>query len=165
MIINLNTLIEDAKNFNRGTDAGRELVAKSLRKLKAGRSVLVDKNNRIIAGNKTVVGAMDAGINEAIVIETDGEQLVVVKRTDLDLETDVKARELSFVDNRTSQVGLEWNVEELNNFLILNPQEILGMDAEFLASLDAGMLNSDDVNIEKESHDLTCPKCGYVWEK
>lgn len=44
----------DQKNFNKGTSSGKELMQKSIGKFGAGRSVLVDKSNNIIAGNKTV---------------------------------------------------------------------------------------------------------------
>lgn len=135
-IIKLSELIQDAGNLNRGTDAGRELVSESIGKLGAGRSVLVDRQGRIIAGNKTVSGAIQAGLTEALIIETNGEQVVVVKRTDLDLESDLKARELSFADNRASEVGLEWDAEEMANFLdsVDNPLDIVGVDMELLNS-------------------------------
>lgn len=52
----------DNKNANRGTVRGRESVAKSLQKDGAGRSVLIDRDGRIIGGNKTVEQASEAGI-------------------------------------------------------------------------------------------------------
>jgi len=47
-------LIHDDKNFNKGSEAGAKLIKKSFEKFGAGRSILLDKNNRIIAGNKSV---------------------------------------------------------------------------------------------------------------
>lgn len=41
----------DDKNFNKHTEYGMSLIEKSLRNNGAGRSILIDKNNRIIAGN------------------------------------------------------------------------------------------------------------------
>jgi hypothetical protein len=79
----------------------------------AGRSVLVDRHDRVIAGNKTVEAARAAGMESIIVIETDGSSLVAVRRGDLDLETDKKARELAIADNRASELDLEWNPEVL----------------------------------------------------
>ena len=46
-------------------------------------------------------------------IETDGQELVVVRRSDLDLATDEKARRLAYLDNRASELGLEWDVEQM----------------------------------------------------
>jgi hypothetical protein len=99
----------DDKNANRGTKRGRKMVADSLREYGAGRSVLVDKDDRIIAGNTTVKNAGDMPVR---VVETDGTELVVVKRTDLSLD-DPKARSLAIADNRASEIGLEWDVANL----------------------------------------------------
>ena len=52
-IIDIEQLSQDARNFNRGTEEGRELMQRSLQQLGAGRSILIDKDNNIIAGNKT----------------------------------------------------------------------------------------------------------------
>src|SRR5687767_15136053 len=91
-------LSPDNRNANKGTPRGLQMVEDSLRTYGAGRSILADKQGRIIAGNKTLQSASD--INLPIrVIETDGKELVVVQRTDLDLN-DPKARELAIADNR-----------------------------------------------------------------
>src|SRR5687767_11348240 len=50
----LTDLTPDPKNANRGTDRGRDALARSLREYGAGRAVLIDRQGRIIAGNKTV---------------------------------------------------------------------------------------------------------------
>src|SRR5277367_2041812 len=93
-------LLLDHKNANLGTKRGRELLASSLGRYGAGRSVVVDRNNRVIAGNKTVEAARAAGMKSIAVIETDGSSLVAVQRGDLDLKRDKKARELAVADNR-----------------------------------------------------------------
>ena len=111
--MDIKDLIQDPQNANRGTERGAEIVRKSLEKLGAGRSVLVDKNGVLIAGNKTAQAAIEAGLGETIVIDSDGKKLVVVRRTDLDLSQDAAAKELAIVDNRASEVGLEWDVETL----------------------------------------------------
>ena len=68
------------------------------------RGVAVDKNNRLVAGNKTSAAAKAAGYKKAIVVETDGDTLVVTKRLDFDLADDTNpARKAAFYDNRTSE--------------------------------------------------------------
>jgi len=110
----------DDKNANRGTERGRELVRKSLQKYGAGRSILVDKNGKVIAGNKTLEQAIAEGI-EIEMIKSDGKRLIVHQRTDLDLDKDQAARELAIADNRTSEIGLDWDFDLLaemtENFL------------------------------------------------
>lgn len=109
----LSDLHQDTRNFNKGTEAGRELIRKSLRELGAGRSLLIDKNNKIIAGNKTHEGAEAVGLDDVIIVETDGSKVVAVKRTDIDIDTK-KGREMALADNATVQVDLKWDTEELN---------------------------------------------------
>lgn len=106
-------LVLDEKNANKGTKRGRELLGESLEKYGAARSVVVDRNNRVIAGNKTVEAARAAGMKSIYVIETDGSSLVAVQRGDLDLKRDKKARELAVADNRVGEIDLEWNPEVL----------------------------------------------------
>lgn len=90
----IETLIPDNKNFNKGTEFGEHLMDKSLREFGLGRSILIDKNNRIIAGNKTAEKAADIGFDNVIIVETDGNSLVAVKRKDIDLDS-AKGRELA----------------------------------------------------------------------
>lgn len=102
----LTELIPDDKNANKGTQRGANVIEASLAELGAGRSVLVDKDLRLIAGNKTVQAAIAAGLESAIVVPVTGDQLVVVQRTDLSLD-DAKGRKLAVADNRSSDC--RWN--------------------------------------------------------
>jgi len=99
----------DVRNANTGTKAGREMLKHSVESLGYGRSILVDNDNNIIAGNKTFKEANEQGIETVRVIETDGSELIAVKRTDLNLYEDPKARELAFADNRTAETNLTWD--------------------------------------------------------
>ena len=108
-VVPITQLVLDDKNSNKGTKRGRELLGESLERYGAGRSVVVDCHNRVIAGNKTVEAAVASGMKSIAVIETDGSSLVAVQRGDLDLKKDKKARELAIADNRVSELDLEWN--------------------------------------------------------
>ena len=110
-LIDIEELRQDTLNFNKGTYEGEGLIKKSLERFKAGRSVLIDKNNNIIAGNKTVSAAATIGM-KVRVIETTGEELVAVKRTDIDLDSK-EGRELALADNRTAQINLAWDEHNL----------------------------------------------------
>jgi hypothetical protein len=99
-------LQKDKRNGNKHTVRGDAAVAESLARYGAGRSILADKNGNIIAGNTT----LSNWEGEIEVIPTDGSKLVVVQRTDLDLESDPAARELAHADNRTNQLGYDPDV-------------------------------------------------------
>lgn len=104
----INDLTPDRKNANRGTKRGNIAVAESLTRYGAGRSILLDKAGNIIAGNSTARNAAAAGIDEVIIVPSDGTKIIAVQRTDLDIN-DPKARELAIADNRTAELGLEWD--------------------------------------------------------
>ena len=110
--IKIDKLTPDANNANAHTQRGMGILEKSLQNYGAGRSILIDKNNRIIAGNATTEVAYSIGLEDVLVVETRGEQLVAVKRLDLDLD-DPKARQLALSDNRVSELNLSWDVEQL----------------------------------------------------
>lgn len=105
-------LVGDNRNFNKGTQYGDHLMDESLRQFGLGRSILIDKNNRIIAGNKTTEKAGELGFEDVLVVETDGKTLVAVKRTDIDLDSKA-GRELALADNATSKANLEWDEEAI----------------------------------------------------
>ena len=102
----------DPKNANKGSERGRAMVEASLQECGAGRSILADRDGVVIAGNKTLEAALKLGLPVKIV-ESAGDELVVVRRNDLDLATDEKARRLAYLDNRASELGLEWDCEQL----------------------------------------------------
>jgi len=106
-------LIQDANNANRGTEYGLKMLDDSLRTYGAGRGVLLDRKNRIIAGNKTVERAVDLEMEDLIIVETTGDTIVAVKRMDLDLEENPAARELAYMDNRVGEVDLNWDVSTM----------------------------------------------------
>jgi hypothetical protein len=106
-------LIPDVANANRGTERGDQALQQSLQQYGAGRSILIDKNGNVIAGNKTLEKAGQAGIENIEIVRTDGNTLVAVQRTDLDLHKDKEARELAYADNRVGQLSLDWNPEQL----------------------------------------------------
>lgn len=130
----------DNKNFNKHTEFGMSLLEKSLRQNGAGRSILVDKDNNIIAGNGIVEAAQNAGITKTKVIEVQGDELVVVKRTDLTLDSK-QGREMALADNATAAADLSWDYEQLQKAV-----------DEFDLDVDCWNL---DLTIEKQNEDQT----------
>ena len=131
-------LIQDDRNLNKGTERGQQLIEKSLRQFGAGRSILVDKNNRIIAGNKTHANAEAAGIDDAVIVETDGKKLVVVKRTDIDLDSK-QGREMALADNASVKVDLDWDTDALNSVA-----EDFEINTEEWGVFQESVINPDD---------------------
>ena len=100
----------DSRNTNKGTAKGQKMIIRSIQEDGFGRSALLDKNNQIIAGNKTTEAAAEVfGVDvEPIIIETDGKRPVYVKRTDLDLDDPHgAARRLAYRDNLSSHFSFD----------------------------------------------------------
>lgn len=163
--------LEDHANANKGSERGLSMVEESLSQDGAGRSIVVDADDRIVAGNKTWEASALAGIEDVIEVETDGHSLIVHKRRDWDL-TDVQgaARRYAYRDNRASEVSLTWDAEQL--LADVNA----GFDFEHLFSegeLAALLANTgmSDVlppeNFAEYGDDIEtqycCPKCQYRW--
>lgn len=125
--LKISDLTPDDKNYNKGTEFGNSLIEKSLRKFGAGRSILLDKNNRIIAGNKTVENAYTIGLEDVIIVETTGNQIIAVKRMDIDLDSKI-GRELALADNASSKANIEWNYDNIQQDWELSEQTEWGLD-------------------------------------
>lgn len=104
----------DDKNFNKHTQRGMGLIEKSLQEFGAGRSILIDKDNNIIAGNGVVESAGQVGLENVKIIETDGSEIIAVKRTDISLHSN-KGRRMALADNSTSNADLDWDGENLKS--------------------------------------------------
>ena len=120
----------DARNYRKHGKKNKELIKKSLAELGAGRSVLIDNENSLIAGNGVFEQAKALGL-PVRVIETDGKELIAVKRTDL-ATADEKRRKLALADNSASDSSQfdnvllteDWTVEELKNWGVTLPETI-----------------------------------------
>lgn len=108
----LGELIPDAQNANQGTARGDWALEQSIEKAGLGRSILIDKDGHIIAGNKTCGKAQELGFKDVLIIPTDGRTLIAVQRTDLSIDSP-EGRELAIADNRTSELNLSWDPTEL----------------------------------------------------
>lgn len=108
----ISDLVFDDKNFNKHTELGIALIEKSLRDNGAGRSILIDKNNRIIGGNGVVEAAGQIGLEDVQIVETDGTKIIAVKRTDIDLDSK-QGREMALADNATGAADLDWDAEAI----------------------------------------------------
>lgn len=162
---NIEELVYDDHNFNQHTAEGMELLEKSIRENKFGRSILIDKDNRIIAGNGIVEAATKTGTKKIRVIETDGDELIAVKRKDLSLDSQ-EGRRLALADNATSAANLKWNEEELKaaeeSFDISRSD--WGMEAPTEIDIDQFFEDAKNAENNKPKKQVLCPHCGGVIE-
>lgn len=100
----------DKNNYRKHNDKNKSLINKSLSECGAGRSICIDSENEIIAGNGIYEEAQKLNIPVKI-IETDGTELIAVKRTDLKAD-DEKRKQLAIMDNSTNDTS-EFDIEKL----------------------------------------------------
>jgi hypothetical protein len=133
----------DAHNANRGTERGQYMIDRSLEDVGLARSIVAAADDTVPAGNKTLQAAVDAGIEDVIEVETDGHELVVVKRRDWPTVDAEPARKYAYYDNRASEVGLDWNAEQIVADLQIGV-DLSGMFLDW--ELEKMQLAPDDVN-------------------
>ena len=118
-------LIQDEHNYRKHSETNKARIKKSIDEAGLGRSVVIDADGVLIAGN---------GVQQVVdkdtpvkVVETDGTELVVVKRTDLHTD-DPRRKTLALADNATSD-DVEWDfdtvlgefeVEELQDWGVMD---------------------------------------------
>lgn len=130
----------DKRNYRKHNDRNKELIRKSLNECGAGRSIVIDNDGEIIAGNGIYEQAQELGIKTKI-IETDGSELVVVKRTDLSTDDD-KRKQLAIMDNSTSDSS-EFDLD------------LMSEDFTSGELLDMGVVTPEDVEVEVEDSKYT----------
>jgi len=107
--MSVNSLKQDPKNARKRTAQSKFLIEESLKRYGAARSIVIDESNRILAGNGTIDAASRSGIDKIRIIETDGDEIIAVRRTGLTEEEKVG---LALADNRTSDLS-EWDAQML----------------------------------------------------
>lgn len=142
-------LKQDKRNYRKHNQQNLDLIKKSVSEVGLGRSVVIDNENEIVCGNG-LVSTLDK--NTPIkVIETDGSELVVVKRTDLKTD-DEKRKQLAIMDNSTSDSS-EFDLESLQADFDVEQLQDWGLDVEF-ESLEENI--KDISNDIKESYEVVC---------
>lgn len=101
-VVPIEDLMPDPGNARFRDARAQSAISRSMKELGAGRSVVIDADGVVRAGNGTLEAAKAAGISEALIIETDGKRLVVVKRPDWTAE---QALAYAIADNKTSELS------------------------------------------------------------
>ena len=103
----------DQANLRVHPEKNANAIRASLKQFGAARSVVVDGDGIVRAGNGTVEQAKAAGIEKARIVKTTGDELVVVVRDDL---TGTEAVAYGIADNRIGETS-EWDEEALSRTL------------------------------------------------
>lgn len=143
---NISELKFDDKNFNKHTEYGMSLLEKSLRENGAGRSILIDKDNNIIAGNGIVEAAGSVGLEKVKIVETSGDEIIAVKRTDIALDSE-QGRTMALADNATAAADLNWDEDLLHEHF--TPEDLRGWAVDVRPLKEIIEDDPDDLDQEK----------------
>lgn len=152
-------LKHDHKNARKRTDRSAALIAESLKRYGAARSIVIDEDGRILAGNGTVEGARKAGISKLRIIEAEGDELIAVRRAGL---TEDEKVGLALADNRSSDLS-EWDNEMLRQLSEEHDLTPWFENDELLAEVlepEEGNTDPDDV---PEAPEEPITKTGDLW--
>lgn len=108
-IVDVDALVMDPENARKHTEANLNTLEASIKEVGLWRSIAIDENNRILAGNATVEVAGQLGIGKVKIVEADGNEIVAVRRRGL---TEDQKRRYGLFDNRSAEFA-EWNAEVL----------------------------------------------------
>ena len=135
-------LIQDENNYRKHSDTNKARIKKSIDEAGLGRSVVIDADGVLVAGN---------GVQQVIdkdtpvrVVETDGTELVVVKRTDLHTD-DPRRKTLALADNATADdvewdfdaIAEDWSQDEAGEWGVDWPADEEGTDEEIIKRKEA----------------------------
>jgi hypothetical protein len=157
----------DPKNARKHTPRNVGSIVDALNKVGAARSIVIDEDNTILAGNATAEAAGQAGIENVMVVEADGNTIVAVRRTGL---TKKQKAQLAICDNRTAELA-EWDVPALTGLadevgldlteVEFTPDEVSQLGNEFLPLPDGAGGKEYDESVADDVKLCTCPKCGH----
>jgi len=158
-VTSIKDLKSDHKNARRRTDRSASLIAESLKRYGAARSIVIDEDGRILAGNGTVEGAKKAGIDKLRIIEAEGDELIAVRRTGL---TEDEKVGLAVADNRSSDLS-EWDHDILRQLSEEHDLTPRFEDGELLAEVLDTIEGNTDPDDVPEPPEEPVTKPGDLW--
>ena len=108
-VVKLDELVPDPANARAHGKSDQAALAASFTEFGAARSLVVDGDNVVRAGNGSLEAAKAAGVKEAIVVDADGSQLVVVRRKNWSKH---QGAAYGIADNQLATLST-WNEEQL----------------------------------------------------
>lgn len=108
-VTTLADLTPDPQNARRHNPRNVGMIERALGEVGAARSIVIDEDGVVLAGNATIEAAARVGIERVQVVDADGETIVAVRRRGL---TPAQKTALALADNRTAELA-EWDADVL----------------------------------------------------
>jgi hypothetical protein len=134
----------DKRNTNLHTDAGLKLLDKSIDKVGIIESYTISNDGVVISGNARHEKISAKISKEPIVIETDGTEAIIIKRTDIESNTK-KFHEASILANTTAHKNFNLDYDVIDEIV-----------EEFDIDIDeVGVVDLENETPRKEQKDLS----------
>ena len=105
----LRDLTPDPVNRRQHNPRNVGMIVDAINAVGAARSIVIDENNVVLAGNATIDAAAEAGIDRVRIVDATGTEIVAVRRSGLTAE---QKRMLAIADNRAGELAT-WNLDQL----------------------------------------------------
>lgn len=154
----------DKLNARRHSPRNVGMIENSIQRNGFGRSILLANDGTVIAGNATMDAAASAGLDDVLVIESDGTKVIAVKRTDVAPGSEQFTR-LALADNRATDLSdfdplvVAELSEEMDLSLFWNDEELAN-----LLSSGADLLLDESNNGATNGGAVQCPVCGHEFQ-
>jgi hypothetical protein len=119
----ISDLLPDPENLRKHNARNIGMIQEGIHEVGLARSIVVDEDLVVLAGNGVVEAAAAAGIRRVRVIHADGDEIIAVQRSGLSEE---QKKRLAIYDNRTSELS-QWDAEALRNLMELEPEMTEGL--------------------------------------
>ena len=160
-VTHIKDLLHDPKNARKHTPRNVGTIVSALQEVGAARSIVIDEDGVVLAGNATMDAAAEAGITAVKVVEANGNELVAVRRIGLSAEQKTR---LALYDNRAAELA-DWDTDVLRQLAMDNQLDGL-FNADELAELvgdlaQAELMGDPDEVPEPPVNPITQP--GDLW--
>jgi hypothetical protein len=186
----ISQLLPDPDNLRQHNPRNIGMIQEGIHEVGLARSIVVDEDLMVLAGNGVVEAAAAAGIRRVRYIDADGDELIAVRRSNLSEE---QKKRLAIFDNRTSELS-QWDASALRDLQEAAPDLLTGLwyddelerdlarlertEAMFVPSTDpltsSHAVSKDEVDAaraklasafggDEEYKPVTCPECGHAF--
>ena len=109
-LTHIKDLTPDPQNARKHSPRNVGTITDALREVGAARSIVIDEDGVILAGNATAEAAAEAGFTKVQIVDADGQTIIAVRRSGL---TPNQKSRLALFDNRAAELADGWDVDVL----------------------------------------------------
>jgi len=125
-MVSIGTLQPDPANARRHNPRNVGLIEEALQEVGAGRSIVIDEDGVVLAGNATIEAAGNVGIEKVRIVEASGNEIIAVRRRGL---TQRQKTRLALFDNRAADLA-DWDPEVMAGLAKAEEDILAGMWSE-----------------------------------